>query len=87
MNANTPLLLLLLVILPFLPAGAQVAVKAGLLYHMTGDLKPLREGIVLCGRDGTPAEVGASSAARPARPGATSPSSPRQLILTSNNVR
>ena len=58
MNANTPLLLLLLVILPFLPAGAQVAVKADLLYHMTGDLKPLREGIVLCGRDGKIEKVG-----------------------------
>ena len=33
-------------------ANAQLAVKARLLFTMTGDLKPLENGVVLCGPDG-----------------------------------
>ncbi len=40
---------------------AQVAVRAAKLYAMTGDLKPLENGVVLCGADGRIARVGLAS--------------------------
>lgn len=39
-------------------ASAQVAVQADTLYTMTGDLKPLRNGVVLCSKDGKIERVG-----------------------------
>lgn len=39
-------------------ATAQIAVKARTLYPMTGDLAPLRDGIVLCGPDGKIQQAG-----------------------------
>lgn len=61
MKANAPLLPLLLCLLSY-TGSAQVAVKADLLYHMTGDLKPLRKGVVLCNQDGTIEKVGPADA-------------------------
>jgi imidazolonepropionase-like amidohydrolase len=52
------------IILMMLMAGelpAQVAVRAAKLYTMTGDLKPLENGVVLCGADGKIARVGLAS--------------------------
>jgi len=39
-------------------ACAQIAIKAGLLFPMTGDLKPIKNAIVLCGPDGKIQAVG-----------------------------
>ena len=39
-------------------ASAQIAVQADTLYTMTGDLKPLRNGVVLCSKDGKIERVG-----------------------------
>ncbi|MCH1510268.1 MAG: hypothetical protein L7T84_13750, partial [Akkermansiaceae bacterium] len=39
-------------------AYAQIAVKADLLFPMTGDLKPIKNAIVLCGPDGKIQAVG-----------------------------
>ncbi|MBL6921440.1 MAG: amidohydrolase family protein [Akkermansiaceae bacterium] len=39
-------------------ASAQIAVKADLLFPMTGDLKPIKNAIVLCGPDGKIQAVG-----------------------------
>lgn len=36
----------------------QIAVKADLLFTMTGDLKPIKNGVVLCGKDGKIRAVG-----------------------------
>lgn len=47
----------LLLIFP-LVARAQIAVKAGRLYLMTGDLKPVANAVVLCGADGKIEAVG-----------------------------
>lgn len=41
-------------------AHAQLAIKARTLYPMTGDLAPLRDGVVLCGADGKIQRVGAA---------------------------
>ena len=40
---------------------AQIAVKADLLFTMTGDLKPIKDGLVLCGPDGKIVAVGPAS--------------------------
>ena len=51
-------------LLTFLSASvslAQVAIKADLLYPMTGDLKPVKDHIVLCGPDGKILAVGPAS--------------------------
>ena len=42
-------------------AGAQLAVKARTLYLMTGDLKPLQDGVVLCGPDGKVQRAGTAA--------------------------
>lgn len=42
-------------------SDAQIAVKADLLFTMTGDLKPIKEGLVLCGPDGKIVAVGPAS--------------------------
>ncbi|MFN0130354.1 MAG: amidohydrolase family protein [Verrucomicrobiales bacterium] len=42
-------------------AHAQLAIKARTLYPMTGDLVPLREGVVLCGADGKIQQVGVAA--------------------------
>ena len=39
----------------------QIAVKADLLFTMTGDLKPMRDGVVLCGKNGKIRAVGPAS--------------------------
>ena len=44
--------------LTMLPLPAQLAVKAARLYPMTGDLKPIADGVVLCGPDGRITAVG-----------------------------
>lgn len=62
MKLRTPLLSLLIGLLFCLPGSAQLAVKADLLYPMTGDFKPLRDGIVLCGLDGKIEKVGLAPA-------------------------
>ncbi len=42
-------------------AHAQIAVKADLLFTMTGDLKPIKNAVVLCGPDGKIQTVGPAS--------------------------
>ena len=42
-------------------AAAQIAVKADLLFTMTGDLKPLKNAIILCGKDGLIEAVGSAN--------------------------
>ena len=42
-------------------AHGQLAVKADLLFTMTGDLKPIKNGIVLCGKNGKIRAVGPAS--------------------------
>ena len=51
------------ILLFFLTAAAhgQIAVKAELMFTMTGDLKPIKNGIVLCGEDGKISAVGPAS--------------------------
>ncbi|MDB4383729.1 amidohydrolase family protein [Akkermansiaceae bacterium] len=39
----------------------QIAVKADLLFTMTGDLKPIKDGVVLCGKNGKIRAVGPAS--------------------------
>lgn len=39
----------------------QIAVKADLLFTMTGDLKPIKDGVVLCGKNGKIRAVGSAS--------------------------
>lgn len=39
----------------------QIAVKADLLFTMTGDLKPIKDGVVLCGKNGKIRAVGLAS--------------------------
>ena len=43
-------------------ASAQMAVQAELLYPMTGDLKPIEDGVVLCSKDGKIEKVGPAGA-------------------------
>ena len=52
--------LLALLLLPLCPASAhaQVAVQAEMLYPMTGDLRPIENGVVLCGKNGRIEKVG-----------------------------
>ncbi len=47
---------LLLICVP--AASSQLAVQAEMLYTMTGDLKPLHDGVVLCSKDGRIERVG-----------------------------
>ena len=49
---------LFLILLSATAASAQIAVKADLLFPMTGDLKPIKNAIVLCGPDGKIQAVG-----------------------------
>ena len=42
-------------------AHGQIAVKADLLFPMTGDLKPIKNGVVLCGKNGKITAVGSAS--------------------------
>ena len=51
-------LLLSLLSLSLTAAHAQIAVKADLLFTMTGDLKPIKNAIILCNPDGTIQAVG-----------------------------
>ena len=51
-------LLLSLLSLSLTTAHAQIAVKADLLFTMTGDLKPIKNAIILCSPDGTIQAVG-----------------------------
>ena len=48
----------LILILLSATASGQIAVKADLLFPMTGDLKPIKKAIVLCGPDGKIEAVG-----------------------------
>ena len=57
----SPLLTILLP-LTVATAGAQMAVQAELLYPMTGDLKPIEDGVVLCSKDGKIEKVGPAGA-------------------------
>ena len=52
--------LLAVLLLPLCPASAhaQVAVQAEMLYPMTGDLRPIENGVVLCGKNGRIEKVG-----------------------------
>ena len=52
---------LLLSLLSASVSFAQIAVKADLLYPMTGDLKPVKDALVLCGPDGKIQAIGPSS--------------------------
>jgi len=57
----SPLLTILLP-LTVATASAQMAVQAELLYPMTGDLKPIEDGVVLCSKDGKIEKVGPAGA-------------------------
>ncbi len=57
-----PLLTPLLLLLAMVSAKAQVAVQAELLYPMTGDLRPIENGVVLCSKDGRIQKVGPAKA-------------------------
>ncbi len=57
----SPLLTILLP-LTVATASAQMAVQAELLYPMTGDLKPIENGVVLCSKDGKIEKVGPAGA-------------------------
>ena len=57
-----PLLTPLLLLLAMVSARAQVAVQAELLYPMTGDLRPIEDGVVLCSKDGRIQKVGPAKA-------------------------
>ena len=57
----SPLLTILLP-LTVATASAQMAVQAELLYPMTGDLKPIEDGVVLCSKDGRIEKVGPAGA-------------------------
>ena len=57
-----PLLTTLLLVLAMAPVRAQVAVQAELLYPMTGDLRPIENGVVLCSKDGRIQKVGPAKA-------------------------
>ncbi|MBR9760567.1 amidohydrolase family protein [bacterium] len=50
----------LILILLSATASGQIAVKADLLFPMTGDLKPIKKAIVLCGPDGKIEAVGSN---------------------------
>jgi len=53
--------ILLLSLLSTSASFAQIAIKADLLYPMTGDLKPVKNAVVLCGPDGKIQAVGPAS--------------------------
>ena len=55
-------LLTILLPLAVATASAQVAVQAELLYPMTGDLRPIEDGVVLCAKDGKIEKVGPAGA-------------------------
>lgn len=50
-----------LVVLITAQLPGQIAIKAAQLYSMTGDLKPITNGVVLCGQDGKIESVGSAS--------------------------
>ncbi|MGJ8695320.1 MAG: amidohydrolase family protein [Verrucomicrobiaceae bacterium] len=49
---------LLISLLSLTAVHAQIAIRADLLFTMTGDLKPIKNGVVLCAADGTIEAVG-----------------------------
>lgn len=58
MKSSYPLLAALLICWPAFPSSAQLAVRAQMLYPMTGDGTPVENGVVLCGPDGKIRQVG-----------------------------